>query len=182
MNKEELRTELLKKLSSLPFDELQSLSFKLTNQLIKLLSSLSELTEEVGGAYLPLRAELAPVYQELLRQIPLSLAYPVLREGQMFFGIPHGMPKGATWLEQPYHLTQPSWLLVPGVGFDLAGARLGRGRGFYDRYLEEKNVLAIGLAWSQQIVEKVPVEQHDCHMDFIITEDFCWNVEQQTKF
>jgi 5-formyltetrahydrofolate cyclo-ligase len=182
VNKEGLRTELLRKLSSLSFDELQSLSFKLTNQLIKFFSSLPELSEEVGGAYLPLRAELAPVYQELLRQVPLSLAYPILKDGHMMFGIPNGMPKGATWLEPPYHVTEPMWLLVPGVGFDLSGARLGRGRGYYDRYLDERDTLAIGLAWSQQIVDKVPVEQHDCYMDYIITEDFCWNVNQQTKF
>ncbi len=182
MNKEGLRAELLNKLSSLHFDELQSLSFKLTNQLIKFFSSFPELAEEVGGAYLPLRAEIAPVYQELLRKVPLSLAYPVLRDGKMLFGIPFGMPKGATWLELPYHLTEPSWLLVPGVGFDLMGGRLGRGRGFFDSYLEKRDVLSIGLAWSQQIVGKVPVDQHDCHMDFIITEDFCWNVDQQTKF
>jgi 5-formyltetrahydrofolate cyclo-ligase len=182
VNKDGFRIELLKKLSSLPFDELQSLSLKLTNQLIKFFFSFPELTEEVGGAYLPLKAELAPVYQELLRQVSLSLAYPVLKEGQMCFGLPQGMPKGTTWLEPPYYLTEPSWLLVPGLGFDLLGGRLGRGGGYYDRYLEERDTLVVGLAWSEQIVEKVPVEQHDCHMDFIITEDFCWNVNQQIKF
>lgn len=164
------------------YDELQSLSFKLTNQLIKFFSSFPELTSQIGGAYLPLKAEIAPVYQELLHALPMDLAYPVLIEGQMQFGIPNGMPKGGTWLEPPYYLTTPEWFLVPGVGFDLSGARLGRGKGFYDRYFEDKGALTIGLAWSEQIVEKVPVEQHDFHMDFIITESFCWNVIQQEKF
>lgn len=182
MVKDQLRTELLTKLASLPNDEIQSLSFKLTHQLIKLLSSLPDLKEQVGGAYLPLKAELAPVYQELLLRHPVNLAYPVLFEGDMFFGIPNGMPKGTTWLEPPYSLAEPQWFLVPGVGFDLNGARLGRGKGFYDRYLETRNVLKIGLAWSEQIVKKIPVEQHDAHMDYIITESFCWNVSQQEKF
>lgn len=182
MVKDSLRYDLLSRLSSLPYDEVQSLSFKLTNQLIKFLSSLPELPSQIGAAYLPLKAEIAPLYQELLRAVPLTLAYPVLIEGEMHFGIPNGMPQGGTWLEPPYFLAQPEWVLVPGVGFDLSGARLGRGKGFYDRYLEGKNVLTIGLAWTEQLVEKIPVEPHDAHMDFIITEEFCWDVNQQEKF
>ena len=182
MDKDSLRKILLGKLSSLSYDELQSLSFKLTNQLIKFFSTFPVLSDQIGGAYLPLKNEIAPVYQELLKVVPMGLAFPVLEEGEMSFGIPNGMPRGGTWLESPYHHTEPEWFLVPGVGFDLNGGRLGRGKGFYDRYLAEKNVLTIGIAWTQQIVEKIPVDQHDCHMDFIITEDFCWNVGQQTKF
>jgi len=159
-----------------------ALSFSLTNQLIKLLHSLPELIGQIGAAYLPLRAEVAPVYQELLHKIPLDLAFPVLIEGEMSFGIPQGMPKGGTWLDPPYSLVEPQWFLVPGVGFDLNGARLGRGKGFYDRYLEERIGLRIGLAWSEQIIERIPVESHDCHMDFIITESFCWDVSQQKRF
>lgn len=131
---------------------------------------------------MPLRAEVAPVYQELLHKYPVTLAFPVLFEGEMFFGVPNGMPKGKTWLEPPYSLAEPKWFLVPGVGFDLNGARLGRGKGFYDRYLETRNVLKIGVAWSEQLVTKIPIEQHDAHMDFIITESFCWNVREQEKF
>lgn len=182
MVKVSLRNELLLRLSSLPFDDLQSLSLKLTNQLIKFFSSYPGLTSQIGGAYLPLKAEIAPVYQELLRGIPLNLSYPVLIQGEMQFAIPNGMPKGGTWLEPPYHLANPEWLLVPGVGFDLQGARLGRGKGFYDRYLADKDVLSIGLAWSEQIVKKIPVEEHDFHMDYIITEGFCWDVNRQEKF
>lgn len=182
MIKDQLRKELLSKIRSLSNDEIQSLSFKLTHQLIKLFSSIPDLTEQVGGAYLPLKAEVAPVYQELLHHIPVNLSFPVLFEGEMFFGIPDGMPKGKAWLEPPYSLVEPSWLLIPGVGFDLNGARLGRGKGFYDRYLETRDVVKIGLAWSEQLVNKIPVEQHDAHMDYIITESFCWNVNQQEKF
>jgi 5-formyltetrahydrofolate cyclo-ligase len=182
MAKDQLRSELLLKLGSLPNDEIQSLSFKITNQLIKLLSVFPDLTEQIGGSYMPLKAEVAPVYQELLHKLPVNMAFPVLFEGEMFFGIPNGMPKGTTWLEPPYSLAEPKWFLVPGVGFDLNGARLGRGKGFYDRYLETRTVLKIGVAWSEQLVKKIPIEQHDAHMDFIITESFCWDVNEQKKF
>lgn len=182
MTKDNLRTHLLSKLSALSHDSVQSLSFAVTNQLIKLFSSLPKLQGQVGAGFLPLKAEIAPVYQELFKAVPLALSYPVQVEGQMLFGIPNGLPKGLIWLNPPYTVVEPEWLLVPGVGFDLSGARLGRGKGFYDRYLENKDVLKIGLAWSEQLVEKIPMEQHDCRMDFIITEECCWDVNQQEKF
>jgi 5-formyltetrahydrofolate cyclo-ligase len=182
VEKDSLRNELLRKLSSLSYDELVKLSFSLTNQLIKLLSSLPELSGQIGAGYLPLKAEIAPVYQELFHQIPLTLAYPVLVRGEMHFGIPQGIPKGGTWMDPPYVVVEPSWVMVPGVGFDLRGARLGRGKGYFDRFLEDREVLKIGLAWSEQIVDKIPVESHDRHMDFIITESFCWDVDQQKRF
>lgn len=173
---------MLGRLSSLSNDDILSLSFKLTNQLEKFFSCVPELVSQVGGGYLPLQAEVAPVYQELLKKYPIIFAYPVLIDQQMTFAIPQGMAKGTTWLEPPYHLAEPEWFFVPGVGFDLKGARLGRGKGFFDRYLETRMAPKIGLAWSEQIVEKVPVETHDIHMDFIITEEYCWDVNQQEKF
>ncbi len=169
-------------MSTVSPSELQSLSFLLTNQIIKFMHSLPSLQSEIGAGYLPLRGEVAPVYQELLREVPLNLAFPVLIDGEMSFGLPSGFPKGGTWLECPYHEVEPGWIFVPGVGFDLSGARLGRGKGFFDRYLQNRDALRIGLAWSHQLVEKIPVESHDCHMDYIITEAFCWDVTQQKRF
>ena len=182
MDKKSLRTEIISKLISLPNETLQSLSFSLTNQLIKLLNTYPELQGQIGAGYLPLKAEIAPVYQELFRAVPLSLSYPVLVEGEMQFGLPQGIPKGQTWLESPYFLVEPQWLLVPGLGFDLKGSRLGRGRGFYDRYLTERSVIKIGLAWTEQILDKIPMESHDSQMDFIITEKYCWDVNRQKSF
>jgi len=62
--------------------------------------------------------------------------------------------------------------LVPGLAFDLLGGRLGRGRGFYDRLLREGlfHGIKVGYAWDWQLVDKVPCEQHDIRMDYIVTE------------
>ena len=182
MRKEILRSELLGRLSALTNDEIQSFSFSLTNQIIKFFELYPELSGRIGAGYLPLKAEIAPVYQVLLQAVPLMLAYPMKKEGNMGFAIPDGMPRGGIWLDPPFHEVQPEWFFVPGVGFDLAGNRLGRGKGFYDRYFEDLQVMKIGIAWSEQLKDKIPVESHDCHMDFIITENFCWNVKQQVKF
>jgi 5-formyltetrahydrofolate cyclo-ligase len=59
--------------------------------------------------------------------------------------------------------------LVPGLGFDEAGHRLGRGRGFYDRLLAEIAAAKCGVAFDQQIVGEIPAEEHDIHMNFILT-------------
>lgn len=60
--------------------------------------------------------------------------------------------------------------LVPGVGFDLNGNRLGRGRGFYDRLLPQLNCPKVGIAFDLQIIENLPVEPHDAKVEVIITE------------
>lgn len=182
MDKSSLRAELIGKLCSLSDENLLSLCFSLTDQIVKFLQLYPELTQVTGAAYLPLKAEVAPMYQELLRKVPVSLAFPVNQEGSMTFAIPEGKPSGTTWLKPPYHMVNPSWFLIPGLGFDLGGGRLGRGKGFYDRYLSGHQGLRIALCWTEQIVEKVPVDGHDCRMDFIITENFCWDVNQQKRF
>lgn len=181
VDKEILRENILSKLKSLPGNEILSLSFSLTQQLNKFFAAFPDIQGQIGASYLPLSSEVAPVYQELLRANPLSLAFPILKDQEMSFGIPNGLPKGKTWLEPPYSEVTPSWFLVPGVAFSVSGARLGRGKGFYDRYFSKNDGLKIGLAWSEQVLDEIPVEAHDSHMDFIITEKFCWNVKQQKR-
>jgi len=61
-------------------------------------------------------------------------------------------------------------IIVPGLAFDLNKNRLGRGKGCYDKYLKNYNGIKIGLCKETQIIEKVPVEEHDIKMDIIVTE------------
>lgn len=63
------------------------------------------------------------------------------------------------------------FIVVPGVAFDNQKNRMGRGKGFYDRLLSSLNIPKVGIAYNFQIVEKVPVEEFDKQMDYIITED-----------
>jgi 5-formyltetrahydrofolate cyclo-ligase len=60
-------------------------------------------------------------------------------------------------------------ILVPGIAFDLDGHRLGRGKGFYDRLLAVLEGPTCGVAFDQQIVERIPVEPHDIHLSCILT-------------
>ena len=66
-------------------------------------------------------------------------------------------------------LNQLDLILVPGVGFDLTGRRLGRGKGYYDRLLTGVRGAKCGLAFEKQIVMAIPVEPHDIVLDYIVT-------------
>lgn len=61
--------------------------------------------------------------------------------------------------------------LVPGLAFDKENFRLGRGKGFYDRFLASAgdSVYKIGIGYSFQLVERVPKEDHDLQLDTVVT-------------
>lgn len=62
-------------------------------------------------------------------------------------------------------------VLIPGLGFDQSGTRLGRGKGFYDRALENYNGLKAGVAWSCQVTnESLPQDEFDLKVDVVISD------------
>lgn len=71
-------------------------------------------------------------------------------------------------------LENVDYVFVPGVGFDRAGGRLGRGNGGYDRWLEKlraanPKATVWGIAFESQLTAEVPREAHDQTMDGIFT-------------
>ncbi|MGI9500271.1 MAG: 5-formyltetrahydrofolate cyclo-ligase, partial [Geminicoccaceae bacterium] len=72
-------------------------------------------------------------------------------------------------------IVTPSILLVPLLAFDRACRRIGHGKGYYDRTLQElrdanPDLLAIGVAFAAQEVERVPTDAFDQTLDRVITE------------
>jgi len=76
----------------------------------------------------------------------------------------------------------PLLVLIPGLAFSRNGQRLGRGGGFYDRFLasflaaypdKREQIILAGAAWSFQIIEGIPVEKHDISVDCLYTENGC---------
>jgi len=62
-------------------------------------------------------------------------------------------------------------IIVPGLGFDTNGCRIGHGKGYYDNLLKNsRNALHIGLAFEAQIVKKITVDAHDLPVHMIVTE------------
>lgn len=68
----------------------------------------------------------------------------------------------------------PDLLIVPGLGFTKNGERLGRGKGFYDRYLANYKGITISLVFEEQLLEALPVEEHDIAVDYVVSEKSVW--------
>ena len=65
---------------------------------------------------------------------------------------------------------QLSIAIVPGMAFDKQGHRLGRGKGYYDRFLSRiPNIYKIGVCFPFQMLESIPSESTDVVMDEVIT-------------
>lgn len=62
-------------------------------------------------------------------------------------------------------------LFVPGSAFDLCGRRLGRGAGFYDRYLPQlrRDAFIVGIAYEEQLVDEAPVDAFDHPVHALVT-------------
>jgi 5-formyltetrahydrofolate cyclo-ligase len=73
-------------------------------------------------------------------------------------GSPHAVPLG-----------QFDLILVPGLGFDRAGGRLGRGKGHYDRLLSGAGAICCGVAFAEQMIAEAPLESHDVRMNCVVT-------------
>ncbi|HON88706.1 MAG TPA: 5-formyltetrahydrofolate cyclo-ligase [Spirochaetia bacterium] len=75
-------------------------------------------------------------------------------------------------------IQEPSLIVVPGLAFDTTGRRLGRGKGFYDRYLgkllavskqlQKPMPFLVGVGLELQLVESVPADDHDFRVDTVI--------------
>jgi len=62
-------------------------------------------------------------------------------------------------------------IIIPGVGFDRTGNRIGHGKGYYDRLLSKTtHAIRVGLAFEFQVMDSIPTDTHDIIMDLIITE------------
>ena len=72
--------------------------------------------------------------------------------------------------------------LVPGVGFDFMGRRLGRGKGFYDRLLAQVSGTKCGVGFDEQMVEAIPTEPHDVYLNCILTPTRWSKVQADARF
>ncbi|PLY00185.1 MAG: 5-formyltetrahydrofolate cyclo-ligase [Desulfuromonas sp.] len=178
MPKVSLRDRLLKQRQSLSLQDCERLSLRAQENLLA--------TPEFAAArrvalYSPIRNEvrteqLFAAAKRARKQVVFPRMqgdhlefFPVasldeLRRGTMGVLEPHGGIEVA--------LPDLDLMVLPGVGFDLQGHRLGYGRGFYDRVLgaTPRRPLLVGLGFELQVVEQLPRESHDVQIDLMVSE------------
>ncbi len=89
---------------------------------------------------------------------------------------PAQMERGAFGIAEPQadQAAAPEeidFMLVPGTAFTAGGARMGRGRGYYDKYMAQAGFRAYkaGVCYPHQVVGELPVEPHDILVDTLCT-------------
>ena len=101
--------------------------------------------------------------------------FPYIGDGKMRYSTPP-LEKGKMGFYEPKEKLDIDYekavILVPALAFSKDLRRLGRGGGFYDRYLEENRdkVFSIGLSFEMNLLDVIPYDHHDQTLDMIITE------------
>ncbi len=134
------------------------------------------------AVYLPISNEVDPeLALNRLSEAGFRLALPAVVAKDLpldFYGWAPGedLEAGALGTRVPVlkEVCAPSLLIVPLLGFDRAGYRLGFGGGYYDRTLEslrsKRSILSVGLAFCEQELHELPHASHDQRLDWIITD------------
>lgn len=188
MEKEEIRKELLHKRDELSKENWNAFSKAIEKTILK-----SKLFKECDKlfVYSDFHSEVGTVslIEEALilgKQVYVPKVIDNLYESRMdFFRIDssYELVRGYMGIMEPLASTdrvfnydnnkdQNLLMLVPGIAFDHNGNRLGYGKGYYDTYLKDKeNILTIGLSFSLQVMDSLPVNSHDKQLAYVVTEN-----------
>ena len=170
-----LRKHLLEKRDSTSFDLMEIHSKKIFSKVTKM-KIISE--AETIGCYSSIGSEVQTndIINYFLNE-GKSVSLPKASQDEMTFrkvedvsklekgefDIPE--PKDNTPIQENHDV-----ILIPCIGLDNQGNRIGYGFGFYDKYLEGSGAVKIALSYSKQIVKTIPVSKNDIKMDWIVTE------------
>lgn len=131
------------------------------------------------AGYMAMRTEIDPMAAMLAHQGPVCVPV-IIAAGQALrfreWSPGCRMEMGAFGAEIPAEgaWIEPEVLIVPLVGFDARGYRLGYGGGFYDRTLQglraKRETLAVGFAFAAQELPQVPIDEFDQRLDVMVTE------------
>lgn len=155
----------------------------LSEHLLKLLGDIGVAKQSVVAGFWPIGSEIDPriALNDLSRR-GYILALPIIEaENQPLvfkqFELGDELHAGMFKTKEPNNNApslEPDIILVPLLAFDAGGGRLGYGGGYYDRTIEKykkiKNIITIGIAFAGQLVRSVPHDDHDIHLDYILTE------------
>lgn len=178
--KAELRALALERRDALPGNDRRLWSEEMTAHVLAL-PLFRDHPGPVGGFW-PMRSEID--VRDVLSEAEHSgreLALPAIVNDEIVFrswrnGNPLVPRKFGLWVPpREAAVMQPTLLIVPMAAFDATGARIGYGKGYYDRAIARLRALhgqvaTIGVAFAAQEVETIPFEPWDQRLDYVVTE------------
>ena len=152
------------------------------NQIIKILKR-EKISKKIIGGYYPVNFEIDDLkLLEKFEKKNFNISLPIVKKNfkmdfyQWSFSDPLIINKYGIPEPEKKKIVYPDVLLIPLVAFDKNLNRLGYGGGYYDRLIEElskkKNIIKIGLAFSIQKIDKVPINVYDQKLDYIVTNKY----------
>ena len=177
MNKKELRTQVRELKKSHSSEQLSAMSAEVMQQLLAH-PALERATTVLLYYSLPDEVCTHTVVDRIVAMGKQVLLPRVIDDEHMElreYHQPSDLTKGAYNIMEPtgklfrdYSLIQLA--VVPGMGFDRQGHRLGRGKGYYDRLLVQlPHVYKIGICFPFQLFDEIPSDIHDIPMDCVLT-------------
>ena len=177
-SKQEIRTEIREKKRQMSKEEITNLS-KMVFERLEQTSAFLE--NDTIYTYVSYNQEVdTKTWMEHLFQIGKKVAVPnVIGEDMKFYYISskEQLVSGYQGILEPVTTEcadgAPGLFLMPGLAFDYSMHRCGYGGGFYDRYLKkyvDVSLKKVAVAYSFQIYEQIPVEEHDEKVDLLVSE------------
>ncbi|MBQ7855953.1 MAG: 5-formyltetrahydrofolate cyclo-ligase [Alistipes sp.] len=173
-SKQKIRHEVKSKVKAISAEQKQPRSALIFSRIASL-SAVQEAKTIALYAALPDEPQTAAFIEQL--SLTRRIVLPRVEGDDMEF-YPYDaehIERGAFGIAEPQggEATEPAEIevmVVPGVAFTREGKRLGRGKGYYDRYLSREGFRAttIGVCYTEQLVEEIPDEPHDIDMDVVI--------------
>lgn len=181
--KEQLRIQMKDQLASMGKEEKIRLDSQIMQKLKNLLSALSSNWSlqygeaPIVGMYVPLDGE--PDIREILSWEYFRPSFPVLKNADLRL-MEYSRYNGKFWdstlsdyflKEEKPRYCLPDYVIIPGLMYDKKGNRLGRGKGYFDTYLNQHECYSIGVCYSFQIREKIETQDHDKNVSLIVTDN-----------
>ena len=152
------------------------------SQLIKIIKK-EKLDKKIIGGYYPVNFEIDDlVLLKKFEKKKFNISLPVIKKNfkmdfyKWSFFDPLKVNKYGIPEPEKKYMVYPDILLIPLLAFDKNLNRLGYGGGYYDRLIKKlskkKNIIKIGLAFSVQEIDKVPINMYDQKLDYIVTNKY----------
>ena len=179
--KSELRSEYSEKRKTINPEEKQAFDTAICR---KILGLASYRYADTVLLYAPLRYEIdvsavaenalaagkRVAYPRCIPNSPTMKFHLVSSTDELFpgaYGIREPLASAPVWTPQP---NEKAVCLLPGILYGRDGHRIGYGKGYYDRYFSDKQVLKIGVTYSEFILPKIPSGRFDLAADVLVSE------------